>query len=179
MMSFMLPFSFISFHVAKLIWLALSLFAMGWGMWLVGRSIHTHTLPSFCMFSLGLIFQPVRNTLELGQVNALIFILLGVFFALYRGGRDVPAGLVLGLSIAIRLHPAMLVLYLMWRREFRTAVVGLVKPVGGGLLPLPTFFLGPKGCAFFHGGPQFWRGFGSLGKHSRLGVFAAFVAVLR
>src|SRR2546428_12192923 len=134
MMSFMLPFSFISFHVAKLIWLALSLFAMGWGMWLVGRTIHSHTLSSFCMVSLALIFQPVRNTLELGQVNALMFILLAVFFALYRGGRDVPAGLVLGLSIAIRLHPAMLVLYLMWRREFRTAGLVVGARVGGWLL---------------------------------------------
>src|SRR5439155_1648118 len=98
------------------------------------RTIHSHTLSSFCMVSLALIFQPVRNTLELGQVNALMFILLAVFFALYRGGRDVPAGLVLGLSIAIRLHPAMLVLYLMWRREFRTAVVALATAVAVTLL---------------------------------------------
>src|SRR2546428_13114082 len=94
MMSFMLPFSFISFHVAKLIWLALSLFAMGWGMWLVGRTIHSHTLSSFCMVSLALIFQPVRNTLELGPVNALMFILLAGIFALFSSGSGGAAGTV-------------------------------------------------------------------------------------
>ena len=172
MMFFMLPFSFISFHVAKLIWLALSLFAMGWGMWLVGRTIHSHTLSSFCMVSLALIFQPVRNTLELGQVNALMFILLAVFFALYRGGRDVPAGLVLGLSIAIRLHPAMLVLYLMWRREFRTAVVALATAVAVTLLAVPIFGLDQSVIYFTQVAPKFARGLVSVENHSLAGFLA-------
>src|SRR2546428_6533151 len=110
------------------------------------------------MVSFALIFQRVRNPLELGQVNALMFILLAVFFALYRGGRDVPAGLVLGLSIAIRLHPAMLVLYLMWRREVRTAGVGLVTAFAGGLFPRPTLFLAPKQEYFFSCGAQNTKG---------------------
>src|SRR2546428_10583980 len=101
------------------------------------------------MVSFALIFQRVRNPLELGQVNALMFILLAVFFALYRGGRDVPAGLVLGLSIAIRLHPAMLVLYLMWRREFRTAGFGFGDGGGGGGVARPHLFSGPRQSAFF------------------------------
>jgi len=67
MMFFMLPFSFISFHVAKLIWLALSLFAMGWGMWLVGRTIHSHTLSSFCMVRLRSYFSRCETQLSLGR----------------------------------------------------------------------------------------------------------------
>src|SRR2546428_10082380 len=96
------------------------------------------------MVSFALIFQRVRNPLELGQVNALMFILLAVFFALYRGGRDVPAGLVLGLSIAIRLHPAMLVLYLMWRRGFRTAGLVVGDTLWGGLFSRSPILSGPN-----------------------------------
>src|SRR5438128_12124904 len=84
-----------------------------------------------------------------------MFILLAVFFALSRGGRDVPAGLVLGLSIAIRLHPAMLVLYLMWRREFRTSVVALATAVAVTLLAFSIFGLDHSVIYFTQVAPQF------------------------
>jgi hypothetical protein len=169
MMFFIAPFSLVPFQVAKLGWLALSLFAIGWGLRLVGRAIHSHLLTTLCMVFLALIFQPVQNTLDLGQVNALIFLLVAAFFSLSRGGRDVLAGMVLGLATAIRFHPAVLVLYLIWRREFRTAVVAVTTTGAVSLLAVPAFGVQDSVIYFTQVAPKFARPLVSVENHSLAG----------
>lgn len=172
MMFFIVPFSLVPFQVAKLGWLAFSLFAIGWGLWLVGRAIHSHLLTTLCMVFLALIFQPVRNTVDLGQVNALIFVLVAAFFSLYRGGKDVLAGLVLGLATAIRVHPLVLVLYLIWRREFRPAVVALTTTGVVSLLAVPAFGVQESVIYFTQVAPKFARALVSVENHSLAGFLA-------
>jgi hypothetical protein len=172
MMLFMLPFSFPPFHVAKVVWLVFSLSAIGWGMWLVGRAFHSHLLTTLFMVFGALTFEPVRNTLDLGQVNALIFVLVATFFSLYRGGKDVLAGLVLGLATAIRFHPVLLVLYLIWRREFRTAVVAVVTAGVVSLLAVPAFGLEESVVYFTQVAPKFARALVSVENHSLAGFLA-------
>ena len=125
MMFVFLPFSTVPFPVAKLIWLALSLLMIGWALWLLVRRFEFEHLTVFGLLFVAAIFHPLRNTVDIGQVNALIFFGMTGFWVLYRQGRDVAAGMVLGITTAIRLHPGLLVLYLLWKRQLRVGGVAL------------------------------------------------------
>jgi len=172
MMFVMLPFSLLPFAVAKLIWLACSICAIGLGMWLVGRAIQSSPLTALCMAFLALIFHPVRNTVDLGQVNALLFVLVAAFFFLYRSGRDVWAGLVLGVATAIRFHPALLIAYLLWRRDFRTAAVASAIAVAVSVLAVPAFGVEESVIYFTQVAPKFARALVSVENHSLAGFLA-------
>lgn len=172
MMFVMLPFSLLPFSVAKLIWLAFSIIAIGVGMWLVGRAIQSSPLTAFCMAFLVLTFQPVRNTVDLGQVNALMFVLVAAFFFLYRGGRGVLAGLVLGVATAIRFHPALLIAYLIWRRDFRTAAVASAIAGAVSVLAVPAFGVEESVIYFTQVAPKFARALVSVENHSLAGFLA-------
>ena len=172
MMLLMQPFSLISFQAARVSWLALSLLAIGWGMWLVGSTIHSHEIPAFCMVFLALIFQPVRNTLDLGQVNAFMFALLALYYALYRNGKDVYAGLVLGLATAIRFHPGLVIVYLLWRRDFRTSVIAITTAGVVSLLAVPVFGVEESVLYFTQVAPKFARALVSVENDSLAGFLA-------
>src|SRR2546426_7490681 len=78
LMFFMLPFAFVSFHVAKLIWLAFSLFAIGWGMWLVGRTInsrseeHTSELQSPCNLVCRLLLEKKKKDVASSRMTRIL-----------------------------------------------------------------------------------------------------------
>ena len=120
-----LPFTVLPFQAAKLIWLFLSLCMIGGALWLLIRELPFDRASVLGLLFLAAIFHPLRNTVDLGQVNALIFLGLAAFWVLHRRGRDAGAGVVLGLLAAVRFHPGLLVLFLLWRRQFLTAGVAL------------------------------------------------------
>jgi hypothetical protein len=172
MMFVMLPFATVPFSIAKVGWLAFSLFAIGWGMWLVRRTIRSHLLATLCMMFLVLIFQPVRNTLDLGQVNTVMFVLLALYYALYRNGKDAYAGLVLGLATAIRFHPGLVIVYLLWRRDFRTALTAIGTAGAVSVLAVPVFGVEESVIYFTQVAPKFARALVSVENHSLAGFFA-------
>lgn len=119
------PFAAMPFQAARLIWLLLSLLMIGWALWLLARGFAFERLTVLGLLFVAAIFHPLRNTVELGQVNALMVLGLVGFWALYRQGRDAAAGIVLGVTTAIRFHPGLVVLFLLWRGQFRTAGVAV------------------------------------------------------
>ena len=125
MMFVFLPFSSLSFPAAKLIWLALSLLMIGGALWLLVRWFQFGLLTVFGLLFVAAVFHPLRNTVDLGQVNALMFLGMTGFWVLYRQGGETAAGIVLGATAATRLHPGLIVLYLLWRRQFRTGGIAL------------------------------------------------------
>jgi hypothetical protein len=85
-------------------------------------------------------FIPLYNTLWEGQFNLLP--LLSVAFAFYflHRKREVYAGMALGVGIAIKLFPAALIVWLLWRRRFKAFFMALL--VGLTLTLLSGFFIG-------------------------------------
>ncbi|AHH94699.1 glycosyltransferase 87 family protein [Kutzneria viridogrisea] len=65
-------------------------------------------------------FEPFRATLMAGQVNVVLMALV-VFDCLVPAPRW-PRGLLIGIAAAIKLTPAVFVLYLLLRRDFRAAL---------------------------------------------------------
>lgn len=76
-----------------------------------------------------LLLEPVYASFGLGQVNIL---LMGLVAADCLTARPRwPRGLLVGLAAAIKLTPAAFVLFFLFRRDFRAAVVAAVTAVAG------------------------------------------------
>jgi alpha-1,2-mannosyltransferase len=82
------------------------------------------------MLVLAVAFEPLLATLRLGQVDILIALLLSLAVLAERRRLGWLAGAAVGLAAAFKLAPALLVLYFVWRRDWRAvggmAVAGLV-----------------------------------------------------
>jgi hypothetical protein len=86
---------------------------------------------------------PVGHTLMRGQVNLLLLCLLAFMAAAYVRGQSWRAGLWLAGAICLKIIPAYLLIYPLWRRDFRSLVAcGAGLAVGLGLVPILVF--GPE-----------------------------------
>ena len=70
-------------------------------------------------------FYPATVSLRLGQLEILQLLLLaGAYLGLKRG-RSLVAGLLLGVATALKFFPGALIAFLLWKRLWRPALVGL------------------------------------------------------
>lgn len=75
-----------------------------------------------CLFAL---LEPVRDTVSFGQVNLLLLALVYVDFVLLTTGREKWAGIAIGLAAAIKLTPAIFIIYLLLTKRRRAALVSI------------------------------------------------------
>jgi hypothetical protein len=94
-------------------------------------------LPFFlCLFALG-------STLARGQVNAIVLLLLSAMIACQVRGRRVLAGLALAGAICLKVIPAYLIIYALWRRDWRH-LAGCTLGLALGLGLIPALAMGPE-----------------------------------
>jgi alpha-1,2-mannosyltransferase len=67
----------------------------------------------------GAVLEPVRSTLGFGQINALLMV--AVVADVLLPGRRRSKGLLIGLSAAVKLLPAVFVLFFLFRKDFKSA----------------------------------------------------------
>jgi alpha-1,2-mannosyltransferase len=84
-----------------------------------------------CMFAM---LEPVRDTVSFGQVNLLLLALVFVDYFLLTTGREKYAGIGIGLASAIKLTPAIFIIYLLLTRRKRAAGVATGTAVTATLL---------------------------------------------
>jgi alpha-1,2-mannosyltransferase len=92
-----------------------------------------------------LLLEPVRNTLDYGQVNILLMALVAV--DCLAPSRRWPRGSLVGLAAAIKLTPAAFVLFFLLRRDWRAAGMAAAS------------FLAATGVGFalsWHNSVQYW-----------------------
>jgi alpha-1,2-mannosyltransferase len=97
------------------------------------------TLAVVLAVACALAFEPVRTTLMFGQVNLVLMGMVAVDCLLPR--TRYPRGLLIGVAAAIKLTPAVFVLYLLARRQYSaavTAVVTFAAVTGLGMLLAPA-----------------------------------------
>jgi hypothetical protein len=85
---------------------------------------------------------PTGHTLARGQTNTLLLLLLCGLIAELVRGRRLTAGLYLAGAICLKLFPAYLLLYPLWRRDGR-CLAGCALGLIAGLLVVPGLVLGP------------------------------------
>jgi alpha-1,2-mannosyltransferase len=91
---------------------------------------------------LALFASPTVDTLASGQISLFQAVLVAGFAVLYLRGRGTLAALPLALSISLKITPAILLVYLLVRRDFRTVVASLGWVVAlnlAAMLALGTF----------------------------------------
>jgi len=129
------PLARLSYPVASLMWLALSLVCAALTVTLVGRGRGASTATTALVFALFLLWPPLMNELVYGQLNLPLATLLTGAWLAERSGRSRLAGGLLAVAAALKLYPAvMAAVFLLQRR--RQAVLWFV--VVFGLLALAT-----------------------------------------
>jgi Glycosyltransferase family 87 len=125
------PFAWLDYWHAIVAWNVVSLFCLGWSIWLILRELD---LP----YSLWTIFPIValvlvcgacgvlRSQLREGQLNLVLLLLCTGTWAADRRGNAVLAGALLGTATAIKLFPGFLFLYFLLQRRWRTLALGVV-----------------------------------------------------
>ncbi|WP_329056712.1 glycosyltransferase 87 family protein [Amycolatopsis sp. NBC_01488] len=81
----------------------------------------------------GALLEPVRSTLGFGQINALLMVMV-VLDVLLPGDRRRTKGLLIGVAAAIKLTPAVFVVYFLVRRDFQSAARVVAGFVAAGAL---------------------------------------------
>ncbi len=154
------PLHLLPFPLASLVMCAASTAAFSATMVLVAHRLYGPTRQAttigLLVVVLGLAFEPVRSTIGFGQINLILMGLVSLDCLLPR--TRWPRGLLIGLAAAIKLTPAVFIVYFIVRRQFREAAVAVGTFVGLGLL---GWLLAPADST------QYW--FGVLFDPDRIG----------
>jgi hypothetical protein len=156
-----LPFAELSYRGAVLAWNLLSLAALAGSVWLLTRQLglawcRWHVLP---LVALTMLCWPLRQQFQQGQLSLLLLLLLVGAWAAYRSGRERLAGVLLGIAAVLKIFPAFVFLYFLFRRRWRVVAAGAGCAL---VLTLMTAaVLGPQVyAAYFHEVPALageWR----------------------
>lgn len=161
------PFAAVLFLPLAVVWLPLLHVVWALGnltllTLIVRRGCSRFDLPpemTVVFLGLALWLDPIRTSLDLGQINILLLGL--VVFDLCRRRPSRWAGVGVGLAAGLKLTPLIFVVYLLFARRWREAAVALstfAVTVGIGLLFVPE-------------ATQYWIG-GIFGDSSRIGPLA-------
>ncbi|MBO0856781.1 MAG: DUF2029 domain-containing protein, partial [Nocardia sp.] len=139
------PFAFLAWHPAEISFFAVSTAATAITLYLVARRVwgsggtEVVLWASACALPIGLLLEPVHSTLDFGQINLVLMVLVAADCLAVR--TRWPRGVLVGIAAAIKLTPAAFVLYFLVKRDYRAAAVAAVTgAVATGL----AFALLPK-----------------------------------
>ena len=124
------PMSLMTFPQARLVWLAMDLILLGLFVrlylnWRRADGIPMSSLElALVAVTLGLEFLPLIWALAIGQTSLIILALIVAAILCAKTEREPAAGVLLGLATAIKLTPALLLLYFLLRGRRRLALWG-------------------------------------------------------
>lgn len=140
----LVPLSFLPWRQATHVYLvlnhALLLAAVALSLRTLRPSLPTRWLVAGSAVIL-MLFSQIYMSFALGQVDATLCLLLAVGFWGYVERRPAVTGTALALGAAIKLIPGLLLLYFLWKREYRVVAWG--AGVGMALLLLSLAYTGP------------------------------------
>ncbi|MFD3743379.1 glycosyltransferase family 87 protein [Nocardia sp. NPDC058633] len=154
------PFALLPWGAAKILYVVVSVAAVAWTLYLVARRYHPDRkqaalLVAACALPLAMLLEPVRSTIDFGQVNLLLMALVATDCLLPK--TRYPRGMLIGLAAAIKLTPAAFVLYFLVRKDYKAAATAAAT---GAIATIASFALLPTEST------RYW--FGGLGNVSGL-----------
>ena len=152
-----LPLAALSYPDATLVWNLLSLIALGASCLILIRQLRLAATP-WCLIpvvTVLLVCSPFRQQMGQGQWNLILLLLLVGVWACARSGRDVWAGVLLGLAMTIKLVPGFLLLYFLLGRRWRVVFSGTVSALAITLLT--AIVLGPETADHVRHGNRTYR----------------------
>ncbi|MFC4376365.1 glycosyltransferase 87 family protein [Nocardia halotolerans] len=154
------PFALLPWGLAKILYVAVSIAAVAWTLYLVALRYHLQRkhaamLVAACALPVAMLLEPVRSTIDFGQVNLLLMVLVATDCLLPK--TRYPRGMLIGLAAAIKLTPAAFVLFFLVRKDYKSAATAAAT---GAIATLVSFALLPTESV------RYW--FGGLGNVSGL-----------
>jgi len=145
-----LPFSFLSYPTATLLWFFLEIgFVLISAFMLLKLSFQKPGFMPYLLFvSILLAWNPFLAEMRSGQLMILILVLLCLALFCIKSGKDWVAGLLLGLTISIKLITWPLLLWLVFTRRWRA-----VLAAGGAIVVLHLLaacFLGLGAIKYYY-----------------------------
>ncbi len=122
-----LPLSILSYRTAAVLWLWLQLACLALSIYLLARGSGVRFSPWAALVVAAVlpVWYPVRDDLRWGQLNLLLLLALAGARLALVSGRSATAGLLVGLSVTVKLFTWPLVLLLLLRSDWR-ALRGVV-----------------------------------------------------
>jgi alpha-1,2-mannosyltransferase len=106
--------------------------------WVVAPLAHCLRIPRWYAWGVALplvfLIEPIRTTLSFGQINMLLVLLVLADLLVALPKARAWAGVGIGLAAAIKLTPALFIVYLLLSRRTRAAVVAAVTAIGATLV---------------------------------------------
>ncbi|MFF2392086.1 glycosyltransferase 87 family protein [Nocardia sp. NPDC058114] len=147
------PFALLPWGTAKILYVVVSIAAVAWTLYLVARRYHPDRkqvalLVTACAVPLAMLLEPVRSTIDFGQVNLLLMVLVATDCLLPK--TRYPRGMLIGLAAAIKLTPAAFVLYFLVRKDYKAAATAAGT---GAIATIASFaFLPTESTRYWFGG---------------------------
>jgi hypothetical protein len=88
---------------------------------------------------LALAFAPTAYSFYVGQINAFILLLLAAVYFLLEKDKEILAGIVLAVSILLKVAPVLFVLYMLIRKRYIALISTTMVVTGIVLITIPTF----------------------------------------
>jgi len=123
------PFTALSWRHAVEVWLALSVALLVAAFVWITRAARLGAAATLTTAALFLTWEPLENSLGLGQINQLVLALLALFVWSLASGRAVLGGAALGVATALRFHPALFIGWLAWRGKWRAFAAACLTAV--------------------------------------------------
>ncbi|NKX85890.1 DUF2029 domain-containing protein [Nocardia coubleae] len=154
------PFALLPWGAAKTLYVAVSVAALAWTLYLVARRYNPERkqvalLVTACALPVAMLLEPVRATIDFGQVNLLLMVLVATDCLLPK--TRYPRGMLIGLAAAVKLTPAAFVLFFLVRKDYKAAATAAAT---GAIATLASFAILPTESV------RYW--FGGLGNVSGL-----------
>ncbi|MBF6171213.1 glycosyltransferase 87 family protein [Nocardia blacklockiae] len=123
------PFAMLPMHASGIAFFLVSTAALAVSLYLVARrawagGTEVALWATACAVPLGLLLEPVHATLDFGQVNLILMVLVVADCLTAR--PKWKRGMLVGLAAAIKLTPAAFVLYFLVRRDYKAAATAAV-----------------------------------------------------
>lgn len=154
------PFALLPWGAAEILYVSVSVAAVAWTLYLVARryqpdSKQAALLVAACALPVAMLLEPVRSTIDFGQVNLLLMVLVATDCLLPK--TRYPRGMLIGIAAAIKLTPAAFVLFFLVRKDYKAAATAAAT---GAVATVVSFALLPTESM------RYW--FGGLGNVSGL-----------
>jgi hypothetical protein len=141
-----LPFAYLDYPDATLVWNLMSLAALAIAVWLVVRELKLVFSPWSLLpiVALLLVCNPLRQHVNQGQINLVLLMLMTGIWIAERSNQPWRAGVLLGTATAIKLFPGFFFLYFVARRRWKSVLAGI-----GGFLGITVLTAAVLGFATY------------------------------
>jgi uncharacterized membrane protein len=139
------PLTILPMQQAAQVWFFLNLALYALTMVIVSRAFRLSRLTGMLplLWILAFLYPPALYTLYKGQVNIVILLLLAITYWLCIRGRQVLAGVALGVASMIKVIPLFLLPYALWRRRYTLGFTAAATIVIIAIVGLAIVGVGP------------------------------------